>query len=657
MCGVVGFFRLQESGCNVAFKDVIGNMVATLRHRGPDDSGEYLNETAGIALAHRRLSILDLSSAGHQPMTSACGRYVIVYNGEIYNHEEMRKELESHDQSLGWRGHADTETLLAAISIWGVESAVKKCVGMFAFAVWDRRNNTLTLARDRLGEKPLYYGWFGGVFLFASEIKALHKYPGFSDEIDRDALYLYLRHNCVPAPYSIYKGVFKLPPGNILTVKAGNQETLPIPYWSLCDVAENGQRHPFDGSDEEAVDELERLLGQSIKGQMIADVPLGAFLSGGIDSSSVVALMQAYSSRPVQTFTIGSHDTSYNEATQARAVAAHLGTDHTELYVSSAEAMQVIPRLPELYDEPFADSSQIPTFLVSQLAKQQVTVSLSGDGGDELFGGYNRHHWAAHMWRRVGYLPRPLRVVFAAAMQALPPQVWDSVFMSLEGFLPRSMQQRNPGDKLHKLAEIVVARGEEEVYLNLVSHWKNPGSLVKGGMEPKSLITGHGCLANLDGFENNMMYLDTVTYLPDDILTKVDRAAMGVSLESRIPMLDHRVVEFAWRLPLEMKIRKGQGKWLLRQMLYRYVPNELVERPKAGFGLPLGDWLRGPLRDWAEALLDEGRLVQEGFFHPGPIRKTWDEHLSGRYNRAYHLWDVLMFQSWLEQEGMRGASF
>jgi asparagine synthase (glutamine-hydrolysing) len=417
---------------------------------------------------------------------------------------------------------------------------------------------------------------------------------------------------------------------------------------------EDGQSDPFGGSDGEAIEELQKLLAQSVTGQMIADVPLGAFLSGGIDSSAVVALMQAHSSSPIKTFTIGFHDTAFNEATQARKIASHLGTDHTELYVTPDEAIQVIPRLPELYDEPFSDSSQIPTFLVSQLAKQQVTVSLSGDGGDELFGGYNRHHWAAYMWKRIGYLPRPLRAVLAGVIQALPPKRWDAVFMSLDNLLPRSMRQRNPGDKLHKLAEIVAARGQEEVYLNLVSHWNPPGTAVKNGVEPESLITKPNCQGNLGSFENSMMYLDTVTYLPDDILTKVDRAAMGVSLESRVPMLDHRLVEFAWRLPLDMKIRNGQGKWALRQMLYRYVPQDVVDRPKAGFGLPVGDWLRGPLREWAELLLGEDRLATEGFFNPEPIRNCWGEHLSGKYNRAYHLWDVLMFQSWLEQEGIQG---
>ena len=629
-------------------------MATSLKHRGPDDEGGYEEAHNGVALAHRRLAILDLSPAGHQPMASACGRYVIAFNGEIYNHMELRQELEQLGRAAAWRGHADTETLLAAVSAWGIEAALRKCVGMFALALWDRELRILTLARDRLGEKPLYYGWVQGVFLFASELKALRAYPGFGAQIDRGALALYLRHNCIPAPHTIYQGIRKLPPGTLLTIATGDEDAKPMPYWSLGEAAERGQDDLFPGDEVEAADELERLLGGAVAGQMVADVPLGAFLSGGIDSTTVVAMMQARSRQPVRTFTIGFHEGAYNEATEAKLVAAHLGTQHTELYVSPAEAMALIPRLPSLYDEPFADSSQIPTFLVSQLARQQVTVSLSGDGGDELFGGYNRHYWAAHLWRRLGHLPRPLRGVLAAAMQALPPTAWDTMFAALGRFLPRSLRQRNPGDKLHKLAEVVAARDPEDIYLNLVSHWKSPLEVVRADAEPATLLTDPAARVRLEGFENRMMYLDSVTYLPDDILTKVDRAAMGVSLETRVPMLDHRVVEFAWRLPLAMKIRRGQGKWLLRQVLYRHVPPELVERPKAGFGLPVGDWLRGPLRDWAESLLNEHRLGQEGFFHPAPIRALWAEHLSGRRNGSYHLWDVLMFQAWLEQEARHG---
>lgn len=654
MCGLAGLWLPAGSSPAEVLQDVALRCSAMLTHRGPDDGGVWVDEKSGVALAHRRLSVLDLSPAGHQPMHSACGRYVVIFNGEIYNHLDLRTELEHQGNAPAWRGHADTESLLAAFAAWGLEVSLRKCVGMFALALWDRESRTLALARDRLGEKPLYYGWVSGAFLFASELKALRAYPGFPTEVDRGALALYMRHNCIPAPYTIYQGIRKLPPGCVLTMTDGQDVATPVPYWSASEVAERGQANPFRGTEEEAVDELERLLIRSVAGQMLADVPLGAFLSGGVDSSAVVALMQAQSTLPVRTFTIGFHQASYNEALEASAVAAYLGTRHSELYVSPSDAMAVIPRLPELYDEPFADSSQIPTFLVSQMARQQVTVSLSGDGGDELFGGYNRHYWAAHLWRRVGPLPHPLRTLLAAVMQVLPPATWDGLFTRLGRLLPNSMRQRNPGDKLHKLAEMVAARGPEEIYLNLVSHWKTPLGVVRSSAERPSRITDPAARVRLEDFESRMMYLDMVTYLSDDILTKVDRAAMGVSLETRVPMLDHRIVEFAWSLPLSMKIRNGQGKWALRKMLYRHVPRELIERPKAGFGLPVGDWLRGPLRDWAENLLNEERLGREGFFHPGPIRALWVEHLSGRRNWAYHLWDVLMFQAWLERETGHG---
>lgn len=654
MCGITGCWLARGAHRPESLDRLAGRMGDQLLHRGPDDAGVWTDAEAGIALAHRRLAILDLSPAGHQPMVSACGRHVIVFNGEIYNHLALRRDLETAGGAPAWRGHADTETLLAAISVWGLEAALRATVGMFALALWDRQTRTLYLARDRLGEKPLYYGWVQGAFLFGSELKALRGWPGFAADIDRGALALYLRHNCIPAPHTIYRGIHKLPPGSWLTLPDEDREAGPVAYWSPRQVAEEGQADPFRGSDGEAADELERLLRQAVAGQMVADVPLGAFLSGGIDSSTVVALMQAQAGRPVRSFSIGFSAAAYDEAPQARAVAAHLGTDHTELYVSPEEAMAVIPRLPRLYDEPFADSSQIPTFLVSRLARQHVTVSLSGDGGDELFGGYNRHFWAARLWRRVSPWPRPLRGILAAGLQALPPAAWDAAFARLGRFLPRAARQRNPGDKLHKLAEVVAAESPEAIYLHLVSHWKNPGEVVRGTAEPMTPVTDRAYWARLDDFESRMMYLDLITYLPDDILTKVDRAAMGVSLESRVPLLDHRLVEFAWRLPLAMKIRAGEGKWLLRQVLYRHIPRALVERPKMGFGLPLGDWLRGPLRDWAEDLLGEGRLREAGHFHPGPIRALWAEHLSGRRNWAYHLWDVLMFQAWWESERGHG---
>jgi len=661
MCGLSGFF--MPAGLAANADGVARRMADAITHRGPDDAGVWIDEAAGIALAHRRLSILDLSPAGHQPMASSSGRYVIAFNGEIYNHLDLRAELAKvgsdetpRSQSPGgaarfWRGHSDTETLLAAFEAWGIEATLKKCVGMFALALWDRETRSLTLARDRLGEKPLYYGWQGEAFLFGSELKALRAHPAFRGEIDRDALALYLRHNYVPAPYSIYRGIAKLPPGSWLTLAADapvGASPAPSFYWRARDAAEAGVRSDLD--DASAVNALDALLRHAIGGQMVADVPLGAFLSGGVDSSAVVALMQAQSQRPVQTFTIGFHETGYNEAEHAHAVAAHLGTEHTELYVTAEQAMAVIPRLPSLYDEPFADSSQIPTFLVSELARRHVTVSLSGDGGDELFGGYNRYLWASRIWRSLGWAPRPLRAALAGVLTTLPPAAWNGVFSGLSVFLPQHWRYANPGDKLHKLAGILAVRSPEEIYLALVSHWQQPTSVVIGATEPATVLTDPKQWADVPDFESRMMYLDQMTYLPGDILTKVDRAAMGVSLETRVPLIDHRVVEFAWQLPLSMKIRDGQTKWLLRQVLYRHVPRELIERPKMGFGIPLDAWLRGPLRDWAEALLDEARLRQEGYFHPGPIRQKWAEHLSGQRNWAYHLWDVLMFQAWLEAE-------
>lgn len=640
MCGFAGVYGRPPSADNLR------RMGLAIAYRGPDDSGVWIDPEAALGLVHRRLSIIDLSPAGHQPMASACERYIIAFNGEMYNHSELR-------QSLGhpsWRGHSDTETLLAAIATWGLEAALKQCVGMFAFALWDRKTKCLTLARDRLGEKPLYYGWQGDVFLFGSELKALKAHPAFRAEIDRNALTLFLRHNAIPAPYSIYQGIHKLPPGTFLQLHAGKRDARPVAYWSAQMAAEAGQRNLFRGSDAEAGAELERLLGQAVNGQMVADVPLGAFLSGGIDSTTVVALMQAQSTRPVKTFTIGFNEAGYNEADHAHAVARYLGTEHTELYATPQDAMDVIPNLSAIYDEPFADSSQIPTCLVSRLARHHVTVSLSGDGGDELFGGYNRYFWARNLWRKFGWMPRPLRAALAGVLTTVPPASWNTAFQKLGQWLPARLRYANPGDKLHKAAEILAVRSPEEIYLGLVSHWKHPAQLVRGSHEPPTLLTDPSRQADLPDFEHRMMYLDTVTYLPDDILTKVDRAAMSVSLETRVPLLDHRVVEFAWTLPLAMKIRHGQGKWLLRQVLYRHVPQSLMERPKMGFGVPIDQWLRGPLKPWAAALIEPARLMREGIFDPAPIQRKWLEHQAGARNWSYYLWDVLMFQAWREND-------
>ena len=647
MCGIAGWLGLNALD-KQGISSVMKQMVGQLHHRGPDDHGVWCDTDAGIGLVHARLSILDLSAAGHQPMSSPSGQYVIAFNGEIYNHSDLRAWLDK-DHLTNWRGHSDTETLLAGFDTWGITATVEKAIGMFAFAVWDKVNRALTLGRDRLGEKPLYYGWQGNTFLFGSELKALKAHPAFRGKIDRNALTLLMRHNYIPAPYSIYQGIHKLLPGSLLTVSMDNRSAQPQRYWDARRVVANGLAQPFMGSPDEAVDALDKLLREAVAQQMIADVPLGGFLSGGVDSSAIVALMQAQSSVPVRTFTIGFEETAYNEAVHAKAVARHLGTDHTELYVTPQQALDVIPRLPSLYCEPFADSSQIPTFLVSQMARQHVTVSLSGDAGDELFGGYNRYVLGQRLWGTLSRLPIGLRQVLAQMISGVSPHMWNRLLGPMQGLLPSGFAQANIGDKLHKGAAVMAAQTPAELYRLLVSHWLHPSELVIGATEPLTVLTDPVQQPQTDHFVHQMMALDLLTYLPDDILTKVDRAAMGVSLESRVPFLDHRVVEFAWRLPLDYKLRNGIGKWPLRQVLYKYVPKELIERPKMGFGIPIDSWLRGPLRDWAEELLGESRLRQEGYFNPAQIRQKWAEHLSGKRNWQYHLWDVLMFQAWSEQ--------
>lgn len=652
MCGFVGF--LTNKGVSAGDLDSAAERMAlAIAHRGPDGAGTWSDGGTGIALGHRRLAIVDLSPAGHQPMASEDGRYVLVFNGEIYNHMELRRELERSGAAPAWRGHSDTETLLAGFATWGTNDTVGRCVGMFAFALWDKSTRTLTLGRDRLGEKPLYYGWQkeGGkaAFLFGSELKALRAHSAFENRIDRGALALQLRHNHIPAPYSIYEGIAKLPQASLLTVSLAEPEPKISCYWSAAEKAEAGVRAPFEGTVEQAVDELEALLKNAIGQQMMADVPLGAFLSGGVDSSTVVALMQAQSERPVKTFSIGFHEAGFNEAEHAKSVAAHLGTDHTELYVTAEQAMAVIPRLPQIYDEPFADSSQIPTFLVSQLARDKVTVSLSGDAGDELFCGYNRYTVVDRLWNKLAAVPVPVRKLAARSFVSLSPTSWNKLAGGVRALAGGPQRYVNFGDKVHKGAAVLASNSLDALYLNLVSHWRDPADVVVGVKVPTTQLDGKA--PPLDGLcgVQRMMALDTLTYLPDDILCKVDRAAMGISLETRVPFLDHRVVEFAWRLPQSLKLREGQSKWVLRQVLYRHVPKALIERPKMGFGVPIGEWLRGPLRAWAEALLDETRLQEEGFFHPAPIRRKWAEHLSGQRNWESQLWNVLMFQAWYEQ--------
>jgi asparagine synthase (glutamine-hydrolysing) len=651
MCGIAGFLQSAVSGFDPT---LVVAMTDAIVSRGPDDSGLWSDERAGIALGHRRLSILDLSPAGHQPMHSVCSRFVIVFNGEIYNHLDLRRQLQQENLAPVWRGHSDTETLLACCAAWGIGKTLQATVGMFAIALWDREERVLTLARDRMGEKPLYFGWHENVLLFGSELKALKAYPGFRGEIDRNSLALFLRHNCVPAPYSIYKGIGKLMPGHYLSIGiddiAAAKSATPQAYWRLNDAVKSGLANPFCGSGEDAVDLLQQQLSRSVGEQMLADVPLGAFLSGGVDSSTIVALMQAQSRQPVRTFTIGFNESGYDEAAHAKAVARHLGTEHTELYVRPEDALAVIPRLPSMYCEPFSDSSQIPTFLVSQMARQHVTVALSGDGGDELFGGYNRYLVARRVWGKMQNLPVFARHAVAALLSAVPPSAWDSIFDLAKPLLPKRLQLATPGDKAQKLAGVLKLAREQDFFRQLTSHWQDPASIVIGAHEPQTLLSNAAAWPETDCFEHWMMAMDTQTYMTDDILVKVDRAAMANSLETRVPMLDHRIVELAWRMPITMKIRNGQGKWLLRQVLYRHVPQELIERPKMGFAIPLDMWLRTSLRDWAESLLDADRLQQEGFFNPVPIRKMWAEHLSGKRNWQSHLWSVLMFQAWLEKE-------
>jgi asparagine synthase (glutamine-hydrolysing) len=650
MCGIAGFMDLRRQTSSEDLRAVAKRMADTLRHRGPDSDGVWVDAAAGVALGHRRLAIIDLSPGGHQPMVSASGRFVIVYNGELYNFHQLRRELEqSGNDPVTFRGQSDTEVMLSCFDDWGIEASLARFNGMFAFAVWDRQERILHLSRDRMGEKPLYYGWTGDYFLFGSELKALCAHAQFRGEINRDALILYMRHNCVPAPLSIYSGIYKLPPGTLLSVPEVHAPNLkPTPYWSLQDAVVRGNAKPFLGTTDEAIDQLDTLLRDAIRIRMLADVPLGAFLSGGVDSSTITALMQAQSSAPVKTFTIGLRESSYDEAQSAAAVARHLGTEHTELYATPTEALSVIPKLPTMYDEPFADSSQIPTFLVSQMARRYVTVGLSGDGGDELFGGYNRHVWSNRIWDAMGWLPSSARSTLASAIGWVTPQTWDKLWGICAPLLPAAAKHRNPGFKLHKIAGMLPVKDRGALYQRHTSHWQDPADVVIGGTEAEYLVSKQSLLEELPNFIQQMMFLDTVTYLPDDILAKVDRASMAISLEARVPFLDHRVVEFAWSLPLSLKLHDGQGKWLLRQLLYRYVPRQFVDRPKMGFGIPLGTWLQGPLRNWAEALLDENRLKNEGFFNPAPIREAWAEHLAGHGLWQYHLWDVLMFQAWRE---------
>ena len=648
MCGFVGFIGEPGALDAETLERLAARMADRLESRGPDDAGTWVSPSAGIALGHRRLAIIDLTAAGHQPMVSASGRSVIAYNGEVYNFADIRRELEAENRQF--RGGSDTEVVLEACEAWGVERAVSKFIGMFAFAFWDANARRLTLVRDRLGIKPLYWGRSGGVLFFGSQPKAFADHPAWRPVVDRDALAAYLRHAYVPAPRSIFQGIEKPEPGSMVEIDAEGRESRHR-YWDLRSLARDGVRERTALDDTTAVEALDGLLRDAVKRRMIADVPLGVFLSGGIDSSTVLALMQAQSTRPVKSFTIGFDEAGHDEARYAKQVAEHLGTDHTELYVAPDRALAVLPRLASWYDEPFADSSQIPTYLVSEMTRRDVTVALSGDGGDEVFAGYNRHVSAPVLWRRIGAWPRPLRAALASLLRALPPSALDG----LSRAVPRTVRLPQAGEKAHKIASVLSAPDEDALYRRLVSQWDDPGSLVRSGRKPQGILWDPTVRHDFPDFTDRMQFLDTVTYLPDDILTKVDRASMAVGLEARVPLLDHRVVEFAWRLPPAMKVRGGQGKWLLRQVLRRYVPERLTERPKMGFGVPIDRWLRGPLRDWAESLLAEGRLREGGYFDPAPIRRAWAEHLSGHRNRPHQLWCVLMFESWRETWGIGSA--
>ena len=649
MCGIAGIWDQRRALPADALEAALRRMTDSLQHRGPDDSGAWIDRRAGLALGQRRLSIIDVSEAGHQPMASADGRNWIVFNGEIYNYPELRSALEAEGVG-GWRGHSDTEVLLAAIGRWGVRAALERVVGMFAFALWDMEQCTLTLARDRLGEKPLYYGWSDGVLLFASELKALRAFPGFRGALDHASISNYLRFACVPSPRSIYEGVLKLPPAHFAIVSDTGRIYGPLSYWSWQRVTSPSPSSRLDAPQSALADQLDALLRRSIAGQMLSDVPLGAFLSGGVDSSTVVALMQAQSTRPIRTFSIGFAEPEYDESPHARAVAQHLGTDHTELVVTPGEAMDVIPRLPAMYDEPFGDSSQIPTFLVSRLARQHVTVALSGEGGDELFGGYNRYGQALRIWRSLARLPAPLRRAAARVVLAQNPARLHRLLQAAGSLLPPSLRAAQGVDKLYKLADVMPIDGLAGFYERLVAMWPRPAELLLASPPDALTSWGRPDAASICGRapsgEEAMMALDLVTYLPDDILAKVDRAAMATSLETRVPLLDHRVVEFAWQLPLSARIEGTTTKRILRDVLYRYVPPALIERPKQGFGLPIDAWLRGPLRDWAEALLSPQRLARDGIFRAAPIVSAWNEHLAGRRNLQYPLWTVLMFQAW-----------
>ncbi|WP_147114280.1 asparagine synthase (glutamine-hydrolyzing) [Tateyamaria sp. syn59] len=647
MCGITGYLCTTSPG--LARDEVILPMMQAIAHRGPDSQDHWTDADVGVALGHLRLAIVDLSPAGAQPMTSASGRWVLCYNGEIYNHQVLRRTLEETGKAPEWRGTSDTETLLAGIDVWGLRDTLDRAIGMFAISLWDRDTRTLYLFRDRMGEKPLYYGWQGTgdarTLLFGSELKALRTHPSFEGEIARDSIVEALRHGNVGENRSIYRGIGKVRPGEMVTIQASTGTVETEFYWNGAEIA--AAPKPPRRSDDQVVDELEALLTDAISQQMMSDVPLGAFLSGGIDSSTIVGIMQKLSDRPVHTFSIGFHEARYNEAEFAQSVADHLGTHHTDLYVTDKELRDVVPLLPTMYDEPFADSSQIPTYLVSKLAREHVTVSLSGDGGDELFCGYGRYAHAGKLRARLKSMPQPLRNLGAQAIRAIPA---GALTAALQGLIPTPQGKEPIGQRLHRLANYARQPDLETLHRAMMSVWRFPEAAVPGASHPPSLLAEHlppqGSLSDIE----RMLQLDMLTYMVDDILAKVDRATMAVALESRAPLLDHRVVEFALGLPEDQKLRGDTTKWALRQVLYRHVPKDLIERPKMGFEVPIGLWLRDSLKDWAAALLDPTRLRREGYFNADVIEKLWQQHLSERFNWGPQLWNVLMVQAWLEQQ-------